>query len=30
VTPEDVQRVAKKYFADEGRVIVTLKGAGSK
>jgi zinc protease len=30
VTPEDVQRVAKKYFVDEGRVIVTLKGAGSK
>ena len=30
VTPEDVQRVARKYFVDEGRVIVTLKGAGSK
>ena len=26
VTPEDVQRVANKYFAESGRTIVTLKG----
>ncbi len=27
VTPEDIQAVAKKYFAENGRTIVTLTGA---
>ena len=30
VTPEDVQRIANKYFVDEGRTIVTLKGGNAK
>ncbi len=30
VTPEDVQRIARKYFVDEGRIVVTLRGAESK
>jgi len=30
VTPQDVQRVSKKYFVDDGRTIVTLKGGGAK
>jgi zinc protease len=30
VTPQDVQRVANKYFVDNGRTIVTLKGGSAK
>jgi len=30
VTPADVQRIANKYFADNGRVIVTLEGGKAK
>jgi zinc protease len=26
VTPEDIQRVARKYFVEDGRTIVTLTG----
>ena len=29
VTPEDVRRVARKYFAENSRTIVTLTGSGS-
>jgi zinc protease len=28
ITPEDIQRVAKKYFVDKNRTIVTLTGGG--
>ena len=30
VTPEDVQRIANKYFVDQGHTIVTLKGGSAK
>jgi zinc protease len=30
VTPQDIQRVADKYFVDNGRTIVTLTGGGAK
>jgi zinc protease len=30
VTPEDVQRIANKYFVDQGRTIVTLRGGTAK
>jgi zinc protease len=29
VTPDDIQRVAQKYFAKENRTVVTLKGAAN-
>lgn len=30
ITPEDVQAVARKYFVDSGRTIVTLSARGAK
>ncbi len=30
VTPEDIQRVARKYFREDDRTIVTLSGGNSK
>ncbi len=30
ITPEDIQAVAKKYFVDDGRTIVTLTGGKAK
>ena len=30
VTPEDVQRIANKYFVEKGRTIVTLTGGNAK
>lgn len=30
VTPEDIQRIARKYFVQDARTIATLSGGGSK
>ncbi len=30
VTPEDVQNIARQYFVEQGRTVVTLGGGGSK
>jgi zinc protease len=30
ITPEDIQAVARKYFAEDGRTIVTLTGGSAK